>query len=104
MIPPQRDQYGLGRRASQAGGQPIGALMLQRLAYPDLISLAAGFVDNASLPIEPARRAMEAILSDPGGPGGAAIWHDRRLRPVAEAVLDRLRSQMDPTHRGRPVG
>ncbi len=33
-----------------AGGQPIGQLMTQALAHPNLISLAAGFVDQETLP------------------------------------------------------
>jgi 2-aminoadipate transaminase len=55
----------LSRRASQATGQPISFLMEQALAKPHLISLAAGFVDQDSLPVEATRQAFEALWSDP---------------------------------------
>jgi len=55
----------LSRRASQATGQPISFLMEQALAHPHLISLAAGFVDQETLPVEAARQALEALWSDP---------------------------------------
>jgi 2-aminoadipate transaminase len=39
--------------------------MQMALANPGLISLAAGFVDQGSLPASAARRVMDAVLSDP---------------------------------------
>lgn len=63
---PMPDEYGLSRRARWAGGEPIcNLLMAQTLANPDLVSLAAGFVDHETLPVEPTRKAMDRILSDP---------------------------------------
>jgi 2-aminoadipate transaminase len=52
------------QRAIQARGQPVNELMAQALANPDLISLAAGFVDQGSLPVEPVRMAIEQVLQD----------------------------------------
>ena len=52
------------QRASWATGQPISELMAQALANPDLISLAAGFVDQATLPSEVTRQAFSAIFSN----------------------------------------
>ncbi len=54
----------LSQRASWAAGQPISDLMSLALANPDLISLAAGFVDQTSLPVQPTQRALEAIFAD----------------------------------------
>ncbi len=55
----------LSRRARWAGDEPlVAALMARALRQPDLISLAAGFVDQFTLPIEPTRQAMEFIWSD----------------------------------------
>src|SRR5262245_22372962 len=54
----------LSQRAQRAGGQPISELMQQALAYPHLISLAAGFVDQESLPVDATRTALDAMLSD----------------------------------------
>ncbi len=48
----------------QATGQPIGKLMAQALRFPQLISLAAGFVDNATLPCEAVNRTLHAICQD----------------------------------------
>ena len=57
---------GLSRRAALAPGEPIATvLMAKTLAQPDLISLAAGFVDDETLPVETTRLAMDAVLSDP---------------------------------------
>ena len=53
------------RRAARAAGQPISALMSQALANPDLISLAAGFVDQPSLPVEATSQALSALFADP---------------------------------------
>jgi 2-aminoadipate transaminase len=65
--------------------------MAKTLARPDLISLAAGFVDSETLPIETTRLAAEAILSDPQKARlslqyGSTIGYP----PLREAVLDRM--------------
>ncbi|MEM7475027.1 MAG: PLP-dependent aminotransferase family protein, partial [Planctomycetota bacterium] len=55
----------LSHRAELAQGAAIGKLMRQALQYPDLISLAAGFVDNATLPCEAVSRSLDRIAADP---------------------------------------
>jgi 2-aminoadipate transaminase len=57
-------KVGFSRRASLSSGQPIGRLMAQALDFPDLISLAAGFVDNATLPCAATRRCMQQLGND----------------------------------------
>ena len=60
------DEHGLSRRARWAGGEPIAnLLMAQTLANPDLVSLAAGFVDHETLPVDPTRKALDRLWSDP---------------------------------------
>ena len=54
----------LSRRAKLAAGQPISELMSRALSNPNLISLAAGFVDQPTLPAEPTKTALEAIFND----------------------------------------
>jgi 2-aminoadipate transaminase len=49
---PSTDRIGLSQRASALPEQPINRLMAAALANPRLISLAAGFVDDATLPID----------------------------------------------------
>jgi 2-aminoadipate transaminase len=58
------ERYEFSRRAGLAQGQPIGNLMAQALQFPDLISLAAGFVDNATLPCEAAERCLQRLCAD----------------------------------------
>lgn len=51
--------------ARRTGDSPISDLMRRALAAPDLISLAAGFVDLATLPVEAMARASASVLADP---------------------------------------
>ncbi|MDR3632432.1 MAG: PLP-dependent aminotransferase family protein [Isosphaeraceae bacterium] len=55
----------LSEAAVRTSPAAISSMMQMALANPGLISLAAGFVDQGSLPAEAARRAMEAVLADP---------------------------------------
>lgn len=54
----------LSAAARRTGFSPISDLMARALAAPDLISLAAGFVDHATLPVEAAAQAIGGILGD----------------------------------------
>jgi 2-aminoadipate transaminase len=84
--------HDLSRRAQRAGGQPISRLMHLALASPELISLAAGFVDQSTLPIDAARQAVDSVLADPAYARASLQYGstpgDARLR---ELVLDRFR-------------
>lgn len=51
-----------GQRISEP---PISWLMKQALDHPHIISLAAGFTDNASLPVRATRELLDEILSSP---------------------------------------
>ncbi len=85
-------QANLSRRAHWAGGNAIvSQLMAQSLAHPELISLAAGFVDQETLPSEPTRTALEALWSDPRR-AAAALQYGTTIGhpPLREAVLDRM--------------
>ncbi len=57
----QKTWSGRGGRIEES---PISAMMAQALAEPGLISLAAGFVDYGTLPVEDVRRELEGMLSD----------------------------------------
>ncbi|MDA1050893.1 MAG: PLP-dependent aminotransferase family protein [Planctomycetota bacterium] len=52
------------RRATLAEGQPISELMSRALDNPGLISLAAGFVDQETLPVEIVRDVMSDLLGN----------------------------------------
>ena len=60
-----RPEIPLSQAARRAFDSPINDLMARALAAPDLVSLAAGFVDQASLPVEAAREAAASMLADP---------------------------------------
>lgn len=80
------------RRALWAGGEPIAnRLMAKALANPELVSLAAGFVDQATLPVEPAQAALEAIWSNPTH-ARAALQYGTTVghAPLREAILQRF--------------
>jgi 2-aminoadipate transaminase len=65
------------------------------LAQPNLISLAAGFVDQHSLPVEVTERALDALLGDPVA-GGAALQYGTThgFAALREIVLARAK-EMD---------
>ena len=52
----------MGQRTTEP---PISWLMHAALSRPKLISLAAGFTDNASLPVAEARAALNQVLRSP---------------------------------------
>jgi len=89
MLRPATHVY--SQRAIQAADQPISRLMAQALANPGLISLAAGFVDQQSLPVEPTRQALDWLLSD-SARGRAALQYGTTpgYEPLRRQVLDRL--------------
>ena len=85
------DDRKLSQRAHWAGGDSVvSVLMARALANPQLASLAAGFVDQATLPIEATRQAFEAIQSDPGLAGAALQYGTTIGYPaLREAILER---------------
>ena len=54
----------LSAASDRTTSSAISALMQMALADPRLISLAAGFVDQKSLPVEASRRAIAALCAD----------------------------------------
>jgi 2-aminoadipate transaminase len=54
----------LSTRGARAPEQPIARLMGLALANPSAISLAAGFVDNATLPCDEVAAACDQLLTD----------------------------------------
>jgi len=82
----------LSRRAGWAGGEPIASrLMARALANPDLVSLAAGFVDQQSLPVETTAQALVTICSDPELARSALQYGTTiGFPPLREAILQRM--------------
>lgn len=85
----------LSQLARRTGEPPISWLMKMTLDRPQLISLAAGFTDNESLPVRDARDLLDAVLGSPktgrpalqygSTPGDATL---RRLTAGHLAALD----------------
>jgi 2-aminoadipate transaminase len=83
---------GLSRRAHGAGGEPLASLLMARtLAQPELVSLAAGFVDHATLPVELTGDALREIWSD-ATKARAALQYGTNAGypPLRQQILDRL--------------
>ncbi len=81
----------LGRRTDDP---PISWLMKMTLDHPKLISLAAGFTDNESLPVREARELLQQILRSPKT-GRAALQYgstpgDTELRRLTAQRLQAL--------------
>ena len=81
----------LGRRTTEP---PISWPMHAALSHPKLISLAAGFTDNASLPVAEVRAALNQVLGSPGT-GRPALQYgttagDTALRKLTAAHLRKL--------------
>ena len=83
----------LSQLAQRTVEQPISYLMREALARPELISLAAGFVDQASLPVQPTQAALEHLLSQPTQ-GRAALQYSTTMGDplLREILLARLAS------------
>jgi len=83
---------GLSRRAHWADGPGVVSLLMAKtLARADLISLAAGFVDYESLPVEPTGQALDHIRSDTAL-ARAALQYGTTIGhpPLRKAILDRM--------------
>ncbi len=83
----------LSLRARSAHGQPISELMSQALANPKLISLAAGFVDAATLPQEETREALRELLAE-STTAQQALQYGTTIgfTPLREAILERFQA------------
>ena len=89
----------LGRRTAPP---PISWLMKTALARPKLISLAAGFTDNATLPVEASRRLLNQILHSPTT-GQPALQYgttagEKTLRQLTATHLKKLDGGHDRAH------
>jgi 2-aminoadipate transaminase len=85
---------------------PISWLMKQTLDHPHLISLAAGFTDNPSLPVRETRELAAALLADASA-GQAALQYgpsagDPGLRRLTAARLQSLDTRKPATRTRAP--
>ncbi len=82
----------LSRRARWAGDAPIASVLMARtLAQPELVSLAAGFVDQETLPVTPVAEALAALLESHEGARAALQYGTTAgYLPLREAIVERL--------------
>src|ERR1035438_7984618 len=95
----------LGQRTTEP---PISWLMHAALSRPKLISLAAGFTDNASLPVTEARTALNQVLRSPKT-GQPALQYgitagDTTLRQLTAAHLRKMDWGGTPCRRPKNQG
>jgi len=92
----------LSQRARQAGEQPISHLMAEALRRPELISLAAGFVDQATLPVDATQDVIAAVMDD-GDAARAALQYGTTpgYLPLREALIGKFLAD-DPLLAGQP--
>ena len=64
--------FQLSRRAQNTPEPPISWLMKYALDHPSCISLAAGFVDAETLPVEIVQKCVDELMSKPAS-GRAAL-------------------------------
>jgi len=83
----------LGQRA-----QPptIAKLMAMALETPNLLSLAAGFTDNATLPVDFVRAATEAMLGNPGDREFLQYGTNQGRPRLRQLLAERL-AKIEPT-------
>ena len=93
------DQNVLSDQAQRSANQAIGFLMQQAVENADCISLAAGLVDEESLPVRIVREAVAELLSDADS-GRKLLQYGitpgpERLRRVFRTNLARLEHRAD---------
>jgi 2-aminoadipate transaminase len=87
MTPPA---FALSAKARRTGEQPISFFMQQAVENPELISLAAGLVDEESLPTEAIRVALDELLADPASARAALQYGTTPgLAALRRRVLER---------------
>lgn len=86
----------LSRRALDSADTPINWLMAQAIEMKDVVSLAAGFVDHASLPHEELSKLTADLLAD-GTTGRGALQYGTTLGdPVLRArILEMMQAGSD---------
>jgi 2-aminoadipate transaminase len=92
----------LSKMGRRTGVPPISWLMQTALTRPKLISLAAGFTDNATLPVEISRKLLNKILRSPKT-GQPALQYgitagEMNLRTLTAKHLQKLDGGHDSGH------
>ena len=85
--------------AERTGDPPISWLMKMTLDHPHLISLAAGFTDDWSLPIEETRELIHELLASARASRGALQYGSTLGDPaLRKRTAERLSAQDNASH------
>src|SRR5438874_11854735 len=102
-MPMQPPPLRLSDVANRTPEQPISHFMEIALQNPSLISLAAGFVDEASLPAEDVKDALGDLLAGPETARAALQYGTTQGHPpLRSRLLERLAAADGTTP--RPMG
>ncbi len=83
--------FALSQRGHRTTDQPISYLMAEALKRPNLISLAAGFVDDQTLPQQAVADAAAQLLADPRTARAALQYGTTQgYPPLRQAICDHL--------------
>jgi 2-aminoadipate transaminase len=81
----------LSQQALRTEASPINFLMALALRRPDVISLAAGFVDNDSLPVNDVLECCREMLADTDDARAALQYGTTQgYRPLRQLLIDRF--------------
>ncbi len=84
----------LSQRARLSYGQPVSDLMARALANPELISLAAGFVDQQTLPCDETYESLRVLCSArPAAQQALQYGTTAGYLPLREAIVQRLQER-----------
>ncbi len=94
----------LSQRALHTDEQPISFFMKHAMENPHLVSLAAGFVDQSSLPAAETKAALDEILSDPVQ-GRIALQYGttQGYAPLRDKILNHIRTLDGFSPSDRPI-
>jgi 2-aminoadipate transaminase len=100
---PAANRHGLSSLGQRTAEPPISWLMEQALTHPRLISLAAGFTDNPSLPVAETRAVLAELLADSRRAQtclqyGKSSGDPRLIRLTAERLQAQDAAALPPKH------
>jgi len=84
------------QRSLWSEGQPISELMSRAFANPGLISLAAGFVDQQTLPVGPTQAVIQSLMADDAAARAALQYGTTPGFPPLRQALLEIAQQADP--------
>ena len=101
MTPPP---FTFSAKAARTPESPISHFMELALGNPNLISLAAGLVDGASLPASQVKGAIDEILSDPAAARAALQYGTTQgYRPLLDEIVKHVPDWTDAAEFGVTV-